>query len=622
MTDYNKCCSEDMSRLEYPSFSVVFIQTFSIYHQQEFTLPVSMMGDMNPSSRKGKEGVPQTADDCNQPILPMDRGLEDEIFVLPPVKDSRHWWDRHVSFSPDTLYRFTMRGFDFEMPIVPDKDDKFPPVMFSGHAYVDMVLFFSHTVSITYRFCFDGKKCMVNDLDGNECAALTDHVISFLSTHLSAECWSPDKRSGNNKPAGGSKLNLQTSLTVNNIHFDKDGCFLPDKTDYIDLTGDGRAFDSVALRYKKFIYSLCRYKSATTYMDRLKHMLHVRANEMTVNNDSHYAMVDIWEDIRHRADKGDSHDYFAKETEISEKAVIDHIYEYHKPELVGLMTLYPNEWIYRDPDSYDEVCGEDIAIDTDDLVLAGTNVSLVIGTYGRREKPEEKVENKGDQKEDAQNEDVLKEVSEDQKQRTDWGKHLREMRMVYHVSWQEYMMILQMVLAKKHVIGLAKEQLVRVALTSRNMSSSELIRQNAEMGIRLSRMTIQLDLLKYSKFASHKVMFDRTTRRLKLDHDAKELKDIMEMIDGSLNNLANYKSVRTDYFLNIVLAVISVVSALGLLFQKVELPLLNKYEGILKINDEAVAHFVLLGIASVVVLSLAFIIYWTLHKIWLRLRNR
>ena len=41
MKDYNYCCSKDGHGLSFPSFSVVFIQTFSIHDNLEFVLPPS-----------------------------------------------------------------------------------------------------------------------------------------------------------------------------------------------------------------------------------------------------------------------------------------------------------------------------------------------------------------------------------------------------------------------------------------------------------------------------------------------------------------------------------------------------------------------------------------------------
>lgn len=84
------------------------------------------------------------------------------------------------------------------------------------------------------------------------------------------------------------------------------------------------------------------------------------------------------------------------------------------------MSLYPEEWPYRMDSSYEDICGKNIAIDTDDLVLANENMSLVIGTYGNRGKEAP----------------------------TDWKKHLAR-RDRYHVSWPEYLVLVEILLAKK-----------------------------------------------------------------------------------------------------------------------------------------------------------------------------
>lgn len=37
--DFNKCCSEDESKLAYPRFSAVFLQTFCIHDSLQFVVP-------------------------------------------------------------------------------------------------------------------------------------------------------------------------------------------------------------------------------------------------------------------------------------------------------------------------------------------------------------------------------------------------------------------------------------------------------------------------------------------------------------------------------------------------------------------------------------------------------
>ena len=597
---YNICCSEEFHGMAYPSFSVVFIQTFSIHPSLEFALPrsvVNLPNEVKEDTIKIKDEnkivtYPKDADDRERPIIVMERDIEQQIFVLPKNEYKKHWWQRRCRFKADNLYHFTMRGFDFTMSIIPEPSDNFPPVILKGHAFVHADLFFAHTMSLTYRFRFDGTDAGVYDKALKRYPALTDHVINFLSTYLNAEHWSESESEGK---ATESKINTETELHIDKIWFDKDGKYLFDKPESMIIKGEGRGFDNVALRYKEYIYRNCRYKFRTGLRDRIAHKFYTMRHPMTVENDSHYAMVDIWENVQHPTKDKNLPDLFAEATGIKEKEIIDHIRDWHKPELIGLMTLYPNEWVYRDANDYDEVCGEDIAIDNDDLVLAGSNVSMVIGTYGRRE--------------------------DDADAMTDWVKHLKGMRKVYQVSWQEYLLILQIVLAKKHVVGLAKEKLVALSMTARGSKSLELIRQNAEMGMRLTRMVIQLNLLKYSKFASHKVMFDRTTRRLNLERDTTELKDIMEMADNGLRNLSDYKSVRSDYILTAVLAVLSIVSALGLMFQSLQMPFIKNHEesklfGFIEVNEAASIDIVMNAVTASIILAVLIIGAWIMIRLF------
>jgi hypothetical protein len=198
-----------------------------------------------------------------------------------------------------------------------------------------------------------------------------------------------------------------------------------------------------------------------------------------------------------------------------------------------------------------------------------------------------------------------------QKQGVDWAKHLEE-RARYHVSWPEYLMILQMVLAKKYVIGFAKDQLIDVALQARDKSAEELIGKNADLGMRLSRQIIQLDVVKYSKFASHLVMFDRTTRRLHLDDDMEKLKEVTDMVDNSLHNLSDYKSMKSDFLLNMILVIVSVASTFELLFQNAEMPFLSYFN----IPSDSLSAWLVLIVATITVFAILLTVKSSIKKIW------
>ena len=555
--------------LTYPGFSVVFIQTFSVHHSKEFILPKEAEEQMDAEFKDYDEErnvYIEKADALRTPIAWVERDIENQIFVLPknaPVHGN--------------VRRYSLRGFDFTMPIVPAPDESIYEVTLKGHCNVEMNLFFGHAVSITYRFLFDGNACTLSK------PVITDHIIAFLSNWLSAEFWSMEE--------GGDKTSIdyETHFAVDAIWLDADGNPL-EQPESISHLGTGRSFDAIALRYKNFIYRHCsRFKKDTPLAERKRLEYRWSQTPFSVDNDLHYAMVDVWENIQHL--EKDGSDFFANDrpNRLSEAQIVDHIRDEHKNELIGLLSLYPEEWPYRDPEAYDEVCGQNIAIDTDDLVLAGSSLCVVIGTYGRRGAGEEGV---------------------------NWVEHLKE-RAHYHVSWPEYLLILQMILAKKYVIGLATDQVVLSTTDVEKRSSEELIGKNAALSIRLTRMVTQLDVVKYSKYPSHKVMFDRTTERLGLNEDYERLTQLMESVDNSLHNMSDYKSMRSEFLLNIILAIISVASTFELFFQEDEMPFLT-YFGV---ESNRLAAIVVAIVAAITMFALLLVLTNSVRSIWERIKN-
>lgn len=581
MSDYNYCCSMDHHGLSYPGFSVVFIQTFSIHHHLQLRVDERYVS--NPDNRRASE--------VNMPMLLRDQSIERQIFVPrtrgKKIRYSSSAAGRMAMLPDDDVFRFTMRGFDFALE-VPSDDDSVQSVLLSGHVSVEMSLFYGHTVSMTYRFFFDGESAKVTDLEtGAPADAVTDHIIALLSTYQGAEFWSKDKEEGSD---GHTDINLETEMMISNFWFSEDGAPLKDAPRSMKISGKGRTFDAICSIYKRFIYGHCTdFSDDATRKERQQYVRYRKGRPIDAQNDSHYSMVDIWENLKHV--DSDGNDLFQqKEDGLSEAELVNHIRMYHKPELIGLMTLYPGEWPYRDAAAYDEVCGCDIAIDTDDLVLAGSNLSVVIGTYGRRGSAE---------------------AAENQGAGVDWTEHLKE-RAKYHVSWPEYLMILQIVLAKKYRIGLAKDQMVEVTMDAFDRSSEELIEMNSKLSMRLSRMIVQLDVIKYSKFASHMIMFERTAKRLGLEKDMEELREIISMVDNSLRNLSDYKEMKSDMFLNLVLAIISIASTFELLFQDSKMPFLEYFN----IPSQGFAAWLVVVVAATAIFGLLMVFKNMLKTLW------
>ena len=558
--------------LTYPGFSVVFIQTFSLDRFQEFSLPERAVKEMKTKFEEYNEDKTvaiEKADALSTPIAWVERDIENKIFVLPgnsPLEDS---------YKKGNVMRFSLRGFDFVMPIVPAEDEQIYEVMLKGHCNVEMNLFFGHTASITYRFLFDGHSSMISR------PVVTDHIIAFLSNWLSAEFWS--------KEEGGEKtdINYETHFSVERIWLDEAGNPLEEPAAMENL-GTGRSFDAVATRYKRYILGHCTdLKKGTPHADKKR----LQSEEPSVEEDYHYAMVDVWENIQH-LDK-DGNDLFINDKNrpgyLTEAQIIDHIREEHKNELIGLLSLYPEEWPYRDPAAYDEVCGENIAIDTDDLVLAGSSLCVVIGTYGRRGMGEEGV---------------------------NWVEHLQE-RSYYHVSWPEYLLILQMILAKKYIIGKATDELVLSTVDVEDKSAEKLIGENAALSMRLSQLVTQLDVVKYSKFPSHKVMFDRTTARLGLEADEEHLHQIMESVDNALHNQSDYKAMKSDFLLNVILAIISVASTFELFFQESRMPFLDFFG----MQTGRLSALVVLVVAFITIFALLLVLVNTAKSVWVKFKE-
>ncbi len=582
---YDYCCSRDGHGLEIPGFSAVFIQTFSIKQELQFLLPDCYVrhlpGDEDYVFHKDKFVYEEKADALAIPIVPMGRSIEKQIFVL-----------RNEGKSPDekNVRRFSLRGFDFEMPIEPEEDE-IEPRLLKCHVNVEMSLFFGNTVSITYRFLFNGHSGTLSAPVG------IDHIIALLSTWLGAEYWSRDVNESCEDGASRTNINLEGDFKVENLFFSELGDPLEEGV-CLPMGSGERGFGKIAVRYKRFIYRCCtRLSKSLSGEEKAKFRKSLKITPVSIVNDSRFAMVDLWEDIRHPFPDGT--DLFSNDRpdRMTEAQIVSHIRDFHKPELIGLMTLYPGEWPYRDAEAYDDVCGENIAIDTDDLVLVNSNMSIVLGTYGRR----------GDGQETA---------GTVEKKGVNWAEHLKE-RARYHVSWPEYLLILQMVLAKKYVIGRANDVLIDATLSASSTSSLDLIGQNAKLSMRLSRMVLQLDVVKYSKFASHKVMFDRTTRRLNLDNDLDRLNEMMSMVDSSLHNLSDFKSMKSDFVLNFILAIISVASTFELFFQQSEMPFLT-YFGI---QSSHLAAVVVMVVACVTIFGILLVISKTIRSIVSRIKE-
>lgn len=556
------CCSVDKNPLSYPSFSVVFIHTFMAdadvvaEHLPEAELSIDRYREMMTQMKRKLKKDPKEGD---VPVSSLAEFSGMNIVRMNPEVERLVFPESYMRKENEQIARYSLRGFDFRIPVRSDveigKDGKakldFDPIDLQGHVNVEVSQFFGNIFSLTYRFLFDGFTCRIleADLDDDEhmgrpgrksVEAETNHIISLLSSCLGAEYWTGDDDEDDASTSDGGGIDLLNSLIV-------DGFWLNDEGNAVwpmswHEKSEDRVFDKVLLCYKKFLTRMF--------------VKGVDLSKVSVYDDLRYAMVDIWETVRHPY--GANRDLFSDNYSLmkwesqyecarfSEADIINHIRDFHKPEIVGLMTMYPAEWPYRDAEAYDDVCGENIAIDTDDLVLAGSHMAVVIGTYGRR----------GDGVDGV-----------------NWKEVMRDRRF-YHVSWEEYLLILQLVLAKKYTFNHAVTTLLRLTDDMSDVTKAK-IGECSKAALVASQKAIQLDVIKHMKFPSHKVMYDRTTRRLDLETDFQSFKDVQEVVSSNLQSLGEYQAAKADSLMNKVLIAISVLSLLELAFQDSKWPFVS-----------------------------------------------
>ncbi len=399
--------------------------------------------------------------------------------------------------------RYELVGFDIDITI-----DKPNTAILKGHVHVWAAVFFNTTVEISYRIIVppggkinDTSFCQISEPFN------TDQLIVIAGIIQHVEHWVYNQEAEKQEIDGSLK-----KVKFCNLHLNAEGQYCEKVAQEPQIT-----FEEIQKRYRKFF--------DTSSENKFYYPAH------------NYIFIDIWESIDHQGDINFSH--------MQEDDIIQHIETAHQAELVGLMTLYPEEWPYRMDSSFKEVCGKNIAIDTDDLVLTNENMSVVFGTYGKRgnEAP------------------------------TDWQEHLGR-RDRYHVSWPEYLVLLEILLAKKHTINYVLNKYIYNSRNAGNENIHNMIEQNARLSVKLSNILLELDSVRYLRYMSHKHMFYETARNLKIEEDEKQLDKILRRVDKSLNNANNVIEIRQSNDTKYILLFISVASLFSVVLQGENVPLL------------------------------------------------
>lgn len=262
---------------------------------------------------------------------------------------------------------------------------------------------------------------------------------------------------------------------------------------------------------------------------------------------SNFVMVDIWEDVD---------DEKGKLSKLPEDEIITKIRTEYQNELMGLMTQYPYEWTYRDVSAFSEVCGENIAIDIDDLVLVNENCCLVFGTYAKRGNDSP----------------------------TDWKTYMQE-RLKHYISWPEYYYLLEFLLVKRFNLRKYSSDITfSMTSTSKKRNTKTVLEENSNLVLEVNKSMQLLNAFEASRFVSHKIMFQRTEIRLRINEEISRFKDIIDYSNQAISNLDNIREMKQAWNLNMLLGIIAVASMSQILFYELNIPIFEQIDGLKKNN--------------------------------------
>ena len=451
MKNTNQC----ETGLQYPDFTIIFIQTFT---SAGITIPA--------------EGWLQDGSQGN---------FDDQLFL----------------HKKEIIKRYILPGFKIRV-VVGDESD-YETV--EGEVAVWATQFFDTTMEISYRFIVHTSPRFKDMGFMTASAPLdTDKIIALAGIVQHVEHW-VFKEKENMQIIDGCVREIE----ISDFPFSPSSSYLQEAD-----RENGISFDEARRRYRNVFDK--------TGLNEFRYEEH------------DFTFIDIWETIEHYGIPG-----FRR---MDEDEIIEHIETRHRAELVGLMSLYPKEWPYRMDSSYVDICGPNIAIDTDDLVLANENMSIVLGTYGRR--------------------------GEDSA--TNWIKHLKR-RDKYHVCWPEYLTLIEILLAKKMIINYVLNKYICNSKDAADRKTHKIIEQNARLSIKMTDMLTELDSIRYLRYISHKHMYNMTAERLRISRDEEELRHVIEHIERSLNNANAAAELNENDKTKHILFFISVASLFGVLLE-------------------------------------------------------
>ena len=293
-------------------FSVVFFQQFPLHSSKEFHVPAKWQ------TKKYSE-----------------RELYDKYYKQ---KDNQWPFISQVALDPEiersslngVIDTYEIKGFDFVLHLTKQGLDSVDPLELRGYCRVGCRVFLKHTVSLTYRFVFNGEDCSLSR------EAKTEDLVGLLRTWVDDSCpgevfWDDDSETA----SAEQRITAFLPLDVSKDPTEKESLFR--------CYGSSGVFWGIAERYHSFILRHC------TRLIPDREMIVLPAERDLVLR---YGLVDVWEDAKCLSDS-------------------------KKGEIMRLMTLAPDSVEALDEGQFRQVCGDSVSCEKERSIYVGKRIAVM-----------------------------------------------------------------------------------------------------------------------------------------------------------------------------------------------------------------------------------------------------
>ena len=491
-------------------------------------------------------------------------------FVRPFSKNKQvleNLWHNENSKQTSLVESYELEGFDFHFTYSGYDDTSDSDFNLQGHCAVKMDVFFGKTVSVTYRFNFRKDVCKTHK------PFTIDRLIGFLDTYLYSERRSFSVPEDLDERASFEKFDSMMGSASIGLPLSEDGSPLDmNAVCKIEFNGEiscRKAMTEIQRRYKSFIVRNCTCIRPGTSRAVSKT---VRCEAISPLDDDKYAFVSVPHNLQHIDENKDNLFSTQRNAPLKNGEVIEHIKRHHKKELMGLISMLQELWIDSNEELFESICGQDVTLNTDECAFIGDRVGICFVTYFRGNEI--------------------------------WEDHLMAGSEFDGVVWPECLMVLQFYLAQRMVVRNATRVLLQNAVSHTDRQNlSRIVSRNQDINFYLAQSMLQFDAVQY-KFTFNAQMADSIANRLNIKAIKEQFEHHMSTVDKSVRNIKDSLSSSREIRMNVILGIVSIISAFQLFFVGTSMPFLSEYWNIESGSIGAILITLVAGVAVIVILIL------------------